>query len=121
MCNPLADPAEGEAGGDHPRAQASWLTGVHVKRTQGSDIRAGTSMDQIAAAHFSKETQLASLELALEAAELAGGCDGGYSCTYTGTISCTDADDAAADGSGSPRGVRAAVRRPPTARIPRRG
>ena len=87
MCNPLADPAEGEAGGDHPRAQASWLTGVHVKRTQGSDIRAGTSMDQIAAAHFSKETQLASLELALEAAELAGGCDGGYSCTYTGTIS----------------------------------
>ena len=84
---PAGGSGEGEAGGDHPRAQASLLTGVHVKRTQGSDIRAGTSMDQIAAAHFSKETQLASLELALEAAELAGGCDGGYSCAYTGTIS----------------------------------
>ena len=68
-------------------------------------------MDQIAAQELGKETQLASLELALEADDLAGACDVGYSCAYTNTISWRNADDAAADGEQSARGVRAAVRR----------
>ena len=57
------------------------------KRAQGSDISAGMSIDQIAAAEFGKQTQLASLELALEGRDFAGSCDAGYSCAYTNTIS----------------------------------
>src|SRR5438105_288185 len=38
-----------EAGGDHSRASATWLTGVHPKKTEGDDIRVGVSADQIAA------------------------------------------------------------------------
>ena len=40
---------EGEVGGDHPRACTAWLTGTHAKMTSGADIRAGISVDQIAA------------------------------------------------------------------------
>jgi hypothetical protein len=77
----------GEGTGDHARAPASFLSGVHVKKTEGADIQAGLSMDQIAAREFGKDTQLASLELALESVEFLGACDGGYSCAYTNTIS----------------------------------
>ena len=44
-----AIPLEGEGVGDHARAAATWLTGVHAKKTEGPDIRAGVSMDQLAA------------------------------------------------------------------------
>jgi hypothetical protein len=81
-----AFPKPGEGVGDHARAAATFLTGVHVKRTEGADLRAGVSMDQVAAQVLANETQLASLELALESAELVGACDGGYSCAYTNTI-----------------------------------
>ena len=50
-------------------------------------IHAGISADQIAARELGKSTQLASLELGLESPSLAGGCDSGYSCAYTNTIS----------------------------------
>ena len=76
-----------DGAGDHARAGASWLTGVHPKKTEGADIRAGISADQIAARELGKQTQIASLELGLEAAGLAGGCDSGYSCAYTNTVS----------------------------------
>jgi hypothetical protein len=57
------------------------------KKTEGTDFQAGVSMDQIAAKELSQQTQLASLELALEnTAELVGACDIGYSCAYSGTI-----------------------------------
>jgi hypothetical protein len=79
--------ALGDGAGDHARAGASWLTGVHPKRTEGSDIQAGISADQIAARHFGKNTQLGSLEIGLEEPTLAGSCDTGYSCAYTNTIS----------------------------------
>lgn len=82
----VADALPGEGGGDHGRAQATFLTGVHPKKTQGSDIRAGISMDQIAAAEFGKQTQLASLELSLDAPGLLGSCEAEYSCAYTGTL-----------------------------------
>jgi Protein of unknown function (DUF1552) len=77
----------GDGAGDHARAGASWLTGVHPKKTEGADLRAGISADQVAARAFGKETQFASLELGVEAPSLAGGCDSGYSCAYTNTIS----------------------------------
>ena len=79
--------ALGDGPGDHARAGATWLTGVHPKKTEGADIRAGVSADQIAANALGMHTELASLELGLEQPFLAGGCDSGYSCAYTNTLS----------------------------------
>jgi hypothetical protein len=79
--------ALGDGAGDHARAGATWLTGVHPKKTEGADIHAGISADQIAARSLAKETQFGSLEIGLEENYLAGGCDSGYSCAYTNTIS----------------------------------
>jgi len=79
--------ALGDGGGEHARAGATWLTGVHPKKTQGVDIRAGVSADQLAAKEMAKSTQFASLEIGIEEPFLAGSCDAGYSCAYTNTIS----------------------------------
>ncbi len=79
--------ALGDGPGDHARAGASWLTGVHPKKTEGINIQAGVSADQIAARKLGQYTQLSSLELGLEANSIAGSCDTGYSCAYTNTIS----------------------------------
>jgi hypothetical protein len=76
-----------EVGGDHPRACTAWLTGTHAKMTSGADLRAGVSVDQVAAREFSKYTQLASLEIGLESAEVVGACESAYSCAYYNTIS----------------------------------
>src|SRR5262249_15900569 len=77
----------GDGAGDHAREGATWLTGVHPKKTEGAGIRAGVSADQLAAQELGKSTQLGSLELGLETPSLAGGCDSGYSCAYTNTLS----------------------------------
>jgi hypothetical protein len=77
----------GEVGGDHPRACTAWLTGTHAKMTSGADLRAGISADQIAAKEFGKYTQLASLEVGLEASEVVGACESAYGCAYYNTIS----------------------------------
>jgi hypothetical protein len=79
--------ALGDGPGDHARASASFLTGVHPKKTAGSDILAGVSVDQLAAQKVGKETRLASLELSCEEGHLAGNCDSGYSCAYVNSIS----------------------------------
>src|SRR6266849_5341135 len=76
-----------EIAGDHPRACTAWLTGTHAKMTAGADLKAGTSVDQIAAKEFGKETQLASLEVSLESADVIGSCEAAYSCAYYNTIS----------------------------------
>jgi len=76
----------GDGAGDHARAGATWLTGVHPKKTQGADIQAGISVDQIAAMEFGKLTTLPSLELGLEDNKMVGGCDSGYSCAYSNTL-----------------------------------
>jgi hypothetical protein len=81
---------ENEVAGDHPRACTAWLTGAHAKMTAGADLRAGISVDQIAAKEFSKYTQLASLEVGLESAEVLGACESAYSCAYYNTISWRD-------------------------------
>lgn len=72
--------------GQHPRAQAGWLTGCRAKKTDGPDIHLGTSLDQIIAREFAKDTQLGSLELALEPTDLVGNCAYGFSCAYVNTI-----------------------------------
>jgi hypothetical protein len=76
-----------EVGGDHPRACTAWLTGTHAKMTAGADLRAGISVDQIAAKEFGKYTQLASLEVGLESPEVVGACESAYGCAYYNTIS----------------------------------
>ena len=77
----------GDGPGDHARAGATFLTGARAVKTEGVGIRAGVSADQIAARELGKHTQLASLEAGVEEASIAGGCDSGYSCAYTNTIS----------------------------------
>jgi hypothetical protein len=77
----------GEPAGGHGRIGGAFLTGVHAKPTEGADFAAGISVDQIAAGYLGRETQLASLELGLEASGLAGACDVGYSCAYVNTLS----------------------------------
>lgn len=76
----------GEPAGGHGRIGGVWLTGVHAKPTEGADLEAGISLDQIAAPHVSAETELPSLEVGLGAAEFAGACDAGFSCAYTSTL-----------------------------------
>ncbi|HZS05518.1 MAG TPA: DUF1552 domain-containing protein [Blastocatellia bacterium] len=78
--------ALGDGAGDHARAGATFLTGIHPKKSEVS-IQCGISADQIAAKELGKYTQLASLELGIESNQLAGGCDSGYSCAYTNTVS----------------------------------
>src|SRR2546429_7720904 len=58
--------ALGDGAGDHAREGATWLTGVHPKKTEGAGIAAGISADQLAARELGKYTQLASLEVGLE-------------------------------------------------------
>ncbi len=76
-----------EVGGDHPRACAAWLTGAHCKMTSGADLRAGISVDQVAAREFGKYTQLASLEIGLDPPDVVGACESAYGCAYYNTIS----------------------------------
>ena len=77
----------GEGVGEHARASAVWLAGVRPKRTEGADVQLGTTVDQHAARELGKNTQLQSLELALEPSFMVGNCDNGYSCVYMNTIS----------------------------------
>lgn len=77
----------GDGAGDHARAGASFLSGVHCKKTSGSDIHAGVSADQIAARAFEAQTRFASLEFGCEDSRTVGNCDSGYSCAYTNSIS----------------------------------
>lgn len=77
----------GDGPGDHARAGASFLTGARPVKTEGLGIRAGVSADQIAARELGRHTQLGSLETGTEEPSVAGGCDSGYSCAYTNTIS----------------------------------
>ena len=78
--------ALGDGGGDHSRASGSYLTGVHVKKSD-TMVHNGVSMDQIAAHTFQRETQLSSLQLTVDNNNLVGSCDTGYSCAYSNTLS----------------------------------
>jgi hypothetical protein len=78
--------ALGDGGGDHSRASGSYLTGVHVRKSD-SVVQNGVSMDQIAANAFKNDTQLSSLQLTADDNSLVGSCDVGYSCAYSSTLS----------------------------------
>ena len=75
--------------GVHAQIQAAYLTGVSAKRTDGSDVVAGVSMDQIAATELGRATQLPSLELSVEPVDFSSGstCALGFSCIYNNTVS----------------------------------
>jgi hypothetical protein len=77
----------GDGGGDHARALGAFLTGSQPRKTDGVDIRAGISVDQVAAARLADKTRLPSLEVGGEHGGMAGNCDSGYSCVYSSTMS----------------------------------
>ncbi len=79
--------ALGDGAGDHARAAASFLTGIHPRKTAGADIKLGVSVDQVAANAVGGRTRFASLELGIEPGRLAGNCDSGYSCAYSNSVS----------------------------------
>jgi uncharacterized protein DUF1552 len=79
--------ALGDGPGDHARAGAAFLTGVHCKKTEGTDIHNGISADQIAAQALGSKTRFPSIELGCEDSRTVGNCDSGYSCAYTNSIS----------------------------------
>lgn len=85
LANKAAE-SQGDGGGDHARSAPSFLSGIHPKRTEGEDIRAGITIDQIAALQISQDTPLPSLELGTEDTGLVGVCDVGYSCAYMNSI-----------------------------------
>jgi uncharacterized protein DUF1552 len=71
----------------HAGASGSFLTGTTRGGRNEVEIIADVSMDQLLARHFSAETQVASLELAMDAPANAGACTGNLSCVYTHTLS----------------------------------
>ena len=81
-----------EIGGDHFRSSAVFLTQMHPKQTQGSDVLVGTSLDQYYAQHNGQTTAIPSMQLCIENVDQAGGCSYGYSCTYTDSISWSAPD-----------------------------
>src|SRR5437899_3566587 len=76
-----------EEGADHFRSSAVFLTAAHPKQTEGSDVQAGTSIDQLYAQRFGQDTPLPSLQLGIENVDAAGACGFNYACVYSGPIS----------------------------------
>jgi hypothetical protein len=76
--------------GDHARGTAAFLTARLPRRTEGSDLYNGTSVDQVAARHHAGSTPFPSLQLGMEGGVSTGSCDSGYSCAYTRNISWAD-------------------------------
>jgi Protein of unknown function (DUF1552) len=77
----------GDGPGDHARSMASFLTGIHPRKTSGLGIKAGISVDQLAAQKLGKATRFPSLELGIDRSAQSGDCDSGYSCAYSSNIS----------------------------------
>lgn len=76
-----------EEGADHFRSSAVFLTAAHPKQTEGSDVYAGTSIDQIYAQQFGQDTPLPSIQLGIENVDASGACGFNYACVYSGPIS----------------------------------
>ncbi|WP_149498812.1 DUF1552 domain-containing protein [Roseiconus lacunae] len=71
-----------DGAGDHARANATFLTGLRARKTAGSDIRCGISVDQVAAQNVGSVTRIPSLELTSDLIRNSGSCDSGYACAY---------------------------------------
>jgi hypothetical protein len=84
MVEPFSTP---EIGGDHFRSSTVFLTQSHPKQTQGSDLYAGTSLDQLYAQRFGQDTPMPSMQFSIETVDQAGGCTYNYACAYMDAIS----------------------------------
>src|SRR5579872_1242692 len=82
LAHPAAGGAGSDAGADHARSAAVFLSGVHPEK---DSIRVGATIDQIAAERIGQDTPLPSMELSVE--EVALSCGSGYACAYSNTIS----------------------------------
>lgn len=71
-----------DGAGDHARASATFLTGARARKTAGSDINVGVSIDQVAAQRLGHLTRFPSLELSSDIVRNSGSCDSGYACAY---------------------------------------
>ncbi len=80
-------PARPDGPGDHASGTGAFLTVAHPFKTEGTDIRNGISVDQVAANHLRGQTRYASLELGTDGGGATGNCDSGYSCAYARNIS----------------------------------
>ena len=84
--NNAAAATPAEEGADHFRSSAVFLTAAHPKMTEGSDYRAGISMDQVYVQQFGQDTPLPSIQLCIENTDASGACEYGYACVYSDTI-----------------------------------
>jgi len=73
--------------GSHATSNSAFLSAAKAKLTESSDYRLGTTVDQIAAQQIGQETQLPSLELAMDLLQVVGQCDNGYACVYQNNLS----------------------------------
>lgn len=73
--------------GSHATSNSAFLSAARAKRTESTDYRNGTTVDQIAARHIGTTTQLSSLELSMDLLSTVGQCDNGYACVYQNNLS----------------------------------
>ena len=78
---------QGDVGGQHPRAAPAFMSCVHPKQTEGADVQAGTTIDQMIAAKICRDTKLPSLEVSVYRNDVVGACDHGYACAYMNSMS----------------------------------
>ncbi|MBM82500.1 MAG: hypothetical protein CMJ78_18205 [Planctomycetaceae bacterium] len=73
--------------GSHATSNSAFLSCAKAKVTESTDYHLGTTVDQIAAKHIGRGTQLPSLEIAMDLLKLVGQCDNGYACVYQNNLS----------------------------------
>jgi Protein of unknown function (DUF1552) len=78
---------QGDVGGQHPRAAPAFMSCAHPKQTEGADVEAGTTIDQMIAAQICRDTKLPSLEVSVDRNDVVGACDHGYACAYMNSMS----------------------------------
>ncbi len=78
---------QGDTGGQHPRAAPAFMSSVHPKQTEGADVEAGTTVDQMIAERICRDLKLSSLEVAVDRNDVVGACDHGYACAYMNSMS----------------------------------
>ena len=74
---------QGDVGGQHPRAAPAFMSCAHPKQTEGADVQAGTTIDQLIAQQIGRDSKLSSLEVAVDRNDVVGACDHGYACAYS--------------------------------------
>ncbi|CAN5881513.1 DUF1552 domain-containing protein [soil metagenome] len=78
---------QGDVGGQHPRAAPAFMSCAHPKQTEGADVQAGTTIDQMIADKICRDTKLPSLEVSVDRNDVVGACDHGYACAYMNSMS----------------------------------